>query len=206
MISPEALLLTVVLSIDVFAVSFAYGSSKIKIPIKSIMIITVIGSVILGIAMYFGVLLLPFMPEGVAAALSFGILFTLGLLKIFDSALKNFIRKHSDSSKKLEFSMFNLKFILNVYAAPEKADVDNSRVISPKEAVIVAIAVAMDAFALGFGAGLVDVNHLQIIVFSLILDVVAIVLGCFLGGKIAEKSPVSLSWLGGIILIALAIF
>jgi len=203
-ISVEALLLAVVLSVDVFAVSFAYGSSKIKIPFKSIMIITVIGSVILGLSIYVGSAFLPFMPLAVANGLSFGILFTLGLVKIFDSVIKRFVRKHSDSSKRMEFSIFNVKFIMNVYADPEKADLDNSRVISAKEAVIVALAVAMDAFALGFGAGLSDVNHLQIIAFSLVIDVIAVLLGCFIGGKIAQKSPINLSWLGGVILITLA--
>jgi len=206
-ISWEALLLAAILSIDIFAVSFAYGSSKIKIPFKSTMIITVIGSVILGLSIYLGTFLLPFMPEGVASGLSFTILFTLGLIKIFDSVIKRYIRKRREtSSKQMEFSAFNLKFILNVYADPEKADVDKSRVISPKEAVAVAIAVAMDAFALGFGAGLINVNHLQIIAFSLVIDVVAVVLGCFIGSKIAQKSRINLSWLGGVILIALAFF
>ena len=204
-ISLEALLLTVVLSIDVFAVSFAYGSSKIKIPFKSMMVITVIGSIILGVSLYFGVLVQQFIPYQVAGILSFSILFLLGLFRIFDSALKSFIRKHSNASKKVEFSLFNFKFILNVYADPEKADIDNSRTISPKEAVAVAVAVAIDALVLGFGAGLVDVNHLQIIAFSLVLDVIAIVLGCYIGGKVATKFAINLSWLGGLILIALAI-
>jgi len=204
MASFEALLLAVVLSIDVFAVSFAYGSSNIKIPFKSIMIITIIGSVILGLSIYLGAALLPFIPEAAATGLSFGILFILGLIKIFDSVVKRLIRKYGNSAKKVTFSIFNLKFILNVYADPEKADIDNSRIISAKEAVIVALAVAMDAFALGFGAGLVDINHLQIIAFSLVIDVVAVLLGCFIGGKLAQKSSINLSWLGGVILIVLA--
>jgi len=202
----EALLLAAILSIDIFAVSFAYGSSKIKIPLKSIMIITIIGSIILGLSIYLGASFLPFIPEGLAEALSFGILFMLGLAKIFDSVIKRLIRKRSDSLKKMEFSAFNLRFILNVYADPEKADIDKSRIISPKEAVAVAVAVAIDAFALGFGAGLSDVNHLQIIVFSLVIDVAAVVLGCFIGGKIAKKSTINLAWLGGVILILLAFF
>ena len=197
MISLEALLLAIVLSIDIFAVSFAYGSSKIKIPLKSIMIITVIGSVILGLAIYLGSFLLPFIPEGAAEALSFIILFTLGLVKIFDSVIKRYIRSQRDASKEMAFSAFNLKFILNIYADPQKADIDKSRIISPKEAVAVAIAVAMDAFALGFGAGLVDVNHIQIIAFSLVIDVAAVLLGCFIGGKIAQKTSINLAWLGG---------
>jgi putative sporulation protein YtaF len=198
-------LLTAAVSIDVFAASFAYGSSKIRIPLVSVLIITVIGSVMLGSSLYFSLFIQRFIPEGAAGLLSFGILFTLGVVKIFDSVIKNLIRRHSDAEKRLSFSMFNLRFILNVYADPERADVDGSRVISPREAAVVAVAVALDAFALGFGAGLTDVNHLQIIAFSFVLDVFAVVFGCLVGRKIAKKSPVNLSWLGGVILITLAV-
>jgi putative sporulation protein YtaF len=204
MISLEALLITAVLSIDVFAMSFAYGSGGIKIPFRSMMVITVIGSVILATSLYFGVLMQPFISSRVTAVISFGVLFTLGIVKIFDSVIKYYIRKHGDS-KKLEFSVFNLKFILNIYAAPEKADVDGSKVISPKEAVAVAIAVAMDALVIGFGAGLTKINHLQIVVFSVVLTVFAIIIGSFLGRKIAQRFTANLSWVAGVILIALAV-
>jgi len=206
MISFEALLLAIVLSIDLFAVSFAYGSSKIKIPFKSILIITIIGSGILGLSIFLGSLILPHIYVGVADTIAFIILFSLGLIKIFDSVIKRFIRKRGEASKKMEFSVLNLKFILNVYANPEKADMDRSRIISPKEAVVVAIAVALDAFALGFGAGLSEVNYFQIITFSLVIDVVAVLLGGFIGGKIAQKFSANLSWIGGVILILLAFF
>ncbi|MCL2565407.1 MAG: sporulation membrane protein YtaF [Defluviitaleaceae bacterium] len=204
-ISVEALLLTIVLSIDAFAASFAYGSSKIKIPLKSIMIINIIGSLVLALSLYLGIFFRPFVPGEVADALSFGILFSLGLFKIFDSTVKSFIRKYSDTAKKVEFAAFDLKFILTVYANPERADIDSSRIISSKEAIAIAIALALDSFAVGFGAGLANVNHFQIIIFSLFTDVIAIILGCRLGNKIAEKSPVNLSWLGGVILILLAV-
>jgi len=205
-ISLEALFLAIVLSIDLFAVSFAYGSSKIKIPVKSIIIITIVGSTILGLSIYLGAAILPFMPEWLVNMLSFTILFTLGITKIFDSAIKRYIKKHSNSSKKMEFSIFSIKFILNIYADPKKADVDKSRVISSKEALLVAIAVALDAFALGFGAGLTSINSLQIIAFSLVIDVIAVVCGSFIGSKIAQKTPINLSWVGGVILIAIAFF
>ena len=203
-ISIEALLITAVLSLDAFAASFAYGSSKIKIPFKSVMIINLVGSIVLASSIFFGVLLRPFIPQYIASGLAFVILFTLGLAKIFDCAIKSYIRRCNKAAKKVEFNAFNLKFILTVFANPESADIDSSRALSPKEALVIAIALSMDSFAVGFGAGLIPVNHFQIVAFSLVTDVVAIVLGCYLGNKIAEKSPVSLSWIGGVILIILA--
>lgn len=205
MISIEALFLTMALSIDAFAASFAYGSSKIKIPFKSIMTINIIGTVILGISIYFGIILRPLISPQLSQGLSFAILFTLGTIKIFDSMVKSYIRKHSSKTKELIFSAFNLKFILTVYADPEKADIDKSRIISLKESVAIAVALALDSFAIGFGAGLIYINHFQILLFSLVFDVFAIVLGCKIGNKIAEKLPINLSWIGGLILILLAI-
>jgi len=193
-----------VLSIDAFAASFAYGSNRIKIPFKSVMLINIIGSIVLGISLYFGVIIRPFIPIEIAYGLSFGILFILGLVKIFDSTVKSFIRRHNDASKRVEFSAFNLNFILTVYANPEVADVDSSRIISSREAIAIALALALDSFAVGFGAGLATTAHFQIIAFSLVTDVAAIILGCYAGNKIAAKSRVNLSWLGGVILIILA--
>jgi len=204
MLSLQALLLAAILSMDVFAVSFAYGSNKISIPPKSIAVITLIGKGILAASIYLGAILLPFMPESLANALSFTILFTLGIAKIFDSIIKQYIRKNN-TAKQLTFSALNLKFIINVYADPEKADADNSRIINAKEAVVVAIAVALDAFALGFGAGLTDISALQLIAFSMIIGVAAILAGGKIAGKIAQKTPINLSWLGAVILIVLAV-
>lgn len=202
--SIEALLLVTSLSIDAFVSSFAYGASKIKIPLKSIMIINIVGSIILGVSLFLGVIFRPFINESMAYTISFGILFTLGITKIFDSTVKTLITKYSNIDKEVKFSMFDLQFILNVYANPERADVDKSRIVSPKEAVYLAIALALDSFAVGFGAGLSDVNAMQIVGFSLITDMIAIILGCYIGNKIAEKVSLNLSWISGLILITLA--
>ena len=47
----EAVVLALVLSLDAFVVSFAYGADKIKIPTVSVLIINVLCSFILGVSM-----------------------------------------------------------------------------------------------------------------------------------------------------------
>ena len=47
--SLDAILLVTALSMDAFVASFAYGTSKIKIPFKSAIVINVVCSSILGI-------------------------------------------------------------------------------------------------------------------------------------------------------------
>ena len=76
--------------------------------------------------------------------------------------------------------------------------------MSPKEAAPLAIALSLDGLAVGFGAALSDVNPIQAILFSLIINVAAVCLGCLVGNKVAEKVPLDLSWVSGLLLMVLA--
>ncbi|MCL2171744.1 MAG: manganese efflux pump [Defluviitaleaceae bacterium] len=172
----EAILMAVALSLDAFAAGFAYGSNKITIPIRSVIIITLVSSGLLGAGLYFGGFLAPIIPAGLARWVSFVILFTLGIVKIYESIMKRLNR----------------------------GDCRYNNSLSIKETLLIAFALALDGAALGFGAGLGDTNPLLIIGISLIVGALAILSGGALGGKIAQKTPANLSWVAGAILFALA--
>ena len=74
--SIDAILLVSALSMDAFVASFAYGTSKIKIPFKSAIIINVVCSVILGIALFAGNIISNFIPSIFTTSICFTI-FTL---------------------------------------------------------------------------------------------------------------------------------
>ena len=202
----QAWMLVVALGIDAFACAFGYGASKIKIPLKSVMLINIVTSALLAAGLFFGRIIGNFLPEETAKWVAFAILFALGTYKLFDSAIKKTIRKHNGVDKKIEFSLFNLKFLLNIYADPVKADVDGSQELSLKEATPLAIAVGLDGLSVGFGVGIAAVTNAFLIVgLSLISDILAVMLGCYLGNKIANKTSLDLSWLSGVILIGIAL-
>lgn len=200
----EAIMLASALSMDAFVAGFAYGSNKIKIPFQSIQIINIVCSSILGLSLLVGTLLRQFIPSWLTITICFIILFVLGTIKLLDSVTKSMIRKYNDLNKELKFSMFNFNFILTLYANPEMADVDTSKVISPMEAVYLATALSLDGLAIGFGAALGNVNGLAVFLCSLVTDALAVMLGCYIGNKIARKMPFNLSWLSGVMLIILA--
>ena len=129
----------------------------------------------------------------------------LGVMKILDSFTKSIIRKHKNLSKKINFTFFNFKFILNLYADPEEADVDLSKVLSPAEAVALAVSLSLDGLAVGFGAAMGNVNGFAVFFSSFITDALLLMLGCYTGNKIAKKISFNLSWLSGFILILLAV-
>jgi len=199
----EALALASSLSLDAFAASFGYGSNQVKIPLLSVQIINVVCSGVLGLSLFVGTLLRQVLPHWLTLTVSVAVLFVLGLVKLLDCAVKSLIQKYND--KELQFSLFDLKFILRLYANPEDADVDASRIISPAEAASLALALSLDGLAVGFGAALASVNGWAVFLCSLATNAFAVLFGCWLGEKMARKIPFDLSWLSGVILIGLAV-
>ena len=201
----EAALLASSLSLDAFTAGLAYGTNKTKIPFGSAQIINLICSAITGLSLFAGAALRPYLPQGLTLAIAFTVLFIIGLSKLLDSITKSIIRKHSRIHKKFNGSFLNFKFVLNLYANPEAADVDSSKSISPSEAVLLALSLSLDGIAVGFGAALANVNSLYVLLWSLITDLLFLFAGHFIGQKIASKTQLNLSWLSGVVLIGLAI-
>lgn len=199
----EAFLLVAAVSLDSFVASFAYGTNKIKIPPLSVAVISVICSGMLAVSLFFGSLLRDYVPEAVTKGICFTILFLLGVVKLFDSAIKMRIRKHK-IDRQMKFSFLSLQVILNVYADPEKADIDRSKVLSPLEAVSVAVALSLDGLAVGFGAGLASIDFFQAVIICLLFSAVTVGIGSLLGRKLAEKTNLNLTWVGGVLLLVLA--
>ena len=200
----EAALIASSISLDSFFAGFAYGANKIKINFWCVQIINIITAAMIGASFALGSLIKDYISESAALTASFIILFLLGLSKLLDGFTKSLIKKHTDLTHEIKFSLFNFNFILKLYAAPESSDADKSKNISPAEAASMAIALSLDGLAVGFGAALGGVNWLAVILFSLATGMLAIISGRYIGEVAACKFKFDFSWLGGVILIALA--
>ena len=188
----EAAAISLALSVDSFIAAFSYGTSKIKIPLSSVGIISVTGSLITGLSMLAGSFVKDFIPPGFTTLLSFGILFLLGVLKLFESS------------------------------SPANADKDNSHSISAKEALSLSAALSLDGCAAGFGASLSagtpaspgaaatgTVSSLvpvaAVFLFSLIFGALTVLAGSHIGNKAAGRLPIKPGIIGGLLLILLAV-
>jgi putative sporulation protein YtaF len=200
----EIFLLVIALSIDSFVASFAYGANKIKIPILSVAVINIICTLVLGISLFLGSAIGSYIPASLTKIICFSILFLIGLIKLFDSTSKSFIKKNNNINKEINFSMFNLSFILQIYVNPENADKDLSKSLSVKESVALALALSMDALAAGFGAGIADISYSLVLFSFLVVNTSFMVIACNLGGKVSEKINMDISWISGVLLIVLA--
>lgn len=200
----SSLLLVLSISLDSFVASIAYGTNKIKIPFKSALIIDIVSALVLCFSLAIGSILKDFIPGNTAVIFSFIILLGLGVYRLFECIFKGYIVKRSNSQKPLTFKLFDFKFVMEVYADETKADFDNSKILSSKEAFYLSLALSLDSLAVGFGSSLIAVNIMEVMIICLIAGIIAISFGVFIGRKFVEKVNFDLSWLSGVLLIILA--
>jgi len=201
----ESLLLVSSLCIDSFVASIAYGTSKIRIPALSKILINLVCTITLACSLFIGSIFKSFLPGNLPTILGFLLLMAIGIYRLFEYIFKAYISKCSKSNSPLTFKMFDFQFILQVYADEIKADFDNSKCLNVKESFYLALALSLDSLAVGFGSSLCSINYIEVLILCFVIGMFCVSLGVFLGRKFAQKIHFELSWLSGLLLIILAI-
>lgn len=199
----QSFLLVIALSTDSFLASLAYGAEKIRIPLRSALLIAFVGVAFLGVSLYTASFMELFIPPYVCKWISFSIFFMIGMSSVFQGTIKRFLR-HTHQ-KKLTFEYSGISFVLDVYLDETKADVDNSKVLSLKEALYLAVALSIDSLVSGFALGISITNPLPVLLISFLVGLCAVLSGFYFGGKLGMKSHLDLSWTSGILFLMLAI-
>ena len=122
----------------------------------------------------------------------------------FEGLFKAFIRKGRKTDRPLKFKIFDINFVLQVYADEVKADFDKSKTLTLKEAFYLSIALSFDSLATGIaGSALID-SYILTIFLCFVIGIILIYVGVFIGRKLSEKTNLDLSWLSGFFLMLLA--
>lgn len=143
-------------SLDSFAVGMALGLGKIKLNPVSYVVIGVVSFLLMVAALLFGSLLGDLLGEKWSRWLGGLILIVLGAL----TARANIYNKKSQptipstSQEKIRQEGSFLKRLLGLLDNPLEADLDCSASIGFLESTLLALALALDAFAAGLGAAL----------------------------------------------------
>ena len=198
------LLLITALCLDTLSAGFSYTINNTKIPIKSMTIISIICTAVLTCSLSISFAIKQIIPANITGIICFLLLLMIGLIKCFESFIKSWISTGQKNSKHFKLKLFDINFVLIVYSDNIKADIDNSKILSPKEAVYLALALSLDGFVAGFGYGLTDINYLELIILSFVSNILAIMLGSVSGKYLRNCTDIDFSWLGGVILILLA--
>lgn len=198
------LMLVTALCLDAFAASFAYGIHQTRIPVPSAAVISLVCTASLAVSTAIGAAAKQIIPVHITEIICFLILLAVGLMKMFDFWIKRLIAACQTNCSQFEMKLFDVNFVLSVYADNIKADADHTKELSSKEAVTLALALSLDGFAAGFGCGLTAIQYGQLILLSLVSNILAVSFGYLLGKFLTRITSLDFSWLGGVILILLA--
>ena len=199
----DAFLLTLAISMDVFAACFGYGLSKIKLPFRSVLLMTIVNTLVLGLSILLGVLLGGAISAEFAKWLSFSLMLAVGIFKFFSELFKIWLLKRSE--KPVKMKIFHFRLILNVIADSNNADIDKNKVITIGEALGVGFVLSLDQIGVGLSYGMSNSLWYVLLIFDFLMVLGASLLGTGLGKKMSSHIKTNLSWLSGLILIILAV-
>lgn len=171
------ILFALALNLDSFGAGLAYGARQIKVPLLSLIIISLISVAAICFSMLGGQVLLSFLPASFAHRLGGVLLLLIGLWVLLQTRRggepAGEDREQANKvTKMIEIHIRPLGLAIQVLREPARADLDRSGVISPREALVLGAALAMDAFGAGFAVSMLG--------FSISITALVVGLGHFL--------------------------
>lgn len=196
------LFLVIAVSIDGFGVGMTYGMRKVQVPLLALIIIMCCSGIVVLASMTLGTVLRSFISPDIASMLGGFILIALGLFSLFNS-----LRPDEKTNRKNGEAKHRLDDFKEVLITPDKADLDQSGVISTSEALLLGMALALDAFGAGFGASMLGYSPLLTAVSVACMSGLFLLCGIKIGVLLSKNKLLKrLTLLPPFLLIGLGIF
>ncbi|MGF7532290.1 sporulation membrane protein YtaF [Bacillus mexicanus] len=202
------LLLALAVSLDSFSVGFTYGLRKMKIPFKAIVIIACCSGVVMFISMLIGSFLTKFFPVYVTEKLGGLILVGIGAWVLYQ-----FFKPEKDKEYLLhEKTLLNLEvrslgIVIHILRKPMCADIDKSGVINGVEALLLGVALSIDAFGAGIGAAILGFSPIVMSISVAIMSSLFVSIGINAGHILSKWKWIDkMAFLPGILLITIGLW
>lgn len=208
----------IALSMDGLGAGIVYGMRKIKVPITSLLVIGFASSTAIGLSMTFGNLVARYVSIKIAEIAGAFILIIMGLRIIIQVSGMNRKKMGEQSEEKslgevsegfcgesqetdeeeenqdlTQVIYLKIKFlglVIQILREPSIADIDKSGHISMQEALLLSLALAMDAMVAGFGAAMAGFKPFITPFIVGPVSALCVSMGVYLGRNFAPK------WLG----------
>lgn len=203
------MLLGFAVSMDGFIAGIAYGLKKIKLPFASLLIVGTVTIACTGTAMLGASYLEQFINPHIAIFCGSLLLIGIGLFSLFQEylakTLPSYEAENGDlSARQLTISIGRL--VISIMAKPETADVDQSKRISPVEAVFLGLALGLDNMVATFAAALIGFLPLYTPLLMGTIQIIVLATGTYASSHIvSENVKKRFPYLPGILLILLGL-
>lgn len=201
------LLFAMAVSADGFMVGISYGINKIRIPVFSMLVISLASALAVTISMLLGKglahLLMPQLSSSLGALLIMfvGIYLMLGACREMIGRLEL-----EDEQPLVTLSIKSLGIIVRILKEPARADFDESGEISTREAFFLGVALALDALGAGVGMAMTGCNILYTAIAVGMVKFIGVNSGMALGSHVNNKKLQGLpSLLPGLLLLIIGL-
>ena len=147
-------------SIDSLGIGVTYGIKDKKISFSSTIILFIISLLVSFISVFFGKILLDFLPEFITELIGCFILFIIGFFVI----VKSFFEKKSGNQNDFDFN--------------------NSNLIDPKESVFLGFALSLDNFCIGISSSLIGSSYILFPILISVFQFMFLRVGILIGKKV----------------------
>ena len=209
------LLLAVGISLDGLVAGIAYGLRRVRVPLTSVAISSLISGVAVFLAMKAGAIVGRHIDGGFMPRLGAVLLVGLGLWGILqkrretDTVVLDGVQESKGEDMILNVRLQPFGLVIQVLKEPLIADLDCSGVISGKEALLLGIALALDATGVGLAAAMAGFPLLTTCISIVLVSFLALTVGLFVGCRWARAAKLSKDMLGllpGGVLIAIGLW
>ncbi|WP_249365510.1 sporulation membrane protein YtaF [Cytobacillus citreus] len=202
------LILAFAVSIDSFSVGLTYGLRKMRIPFKSIGIIACCSAIALMIAMTIGHITIQFLSPAFEESIGGIILICLGAWVLFQFFRPEKTRDILPHEKTIvNFEIKSLGLVINILKKPMSADFDKSGTITGIEALMLGLALSIDAFGAGIGAALLGYSPYLLALSVAIMSSMFVYFGLKVGSVFSNSGWIQrFSFVPGLLLIVIGIW
>lgn len=201
------LLFALAVSADGFMVGLAYGVKNIKIPMISLIVISLASALAVTVSMICGKAISYLLTSQLATLIGAAVLITIGFIFVMQYCREKINAIACDTESPLiSLNVKPLGIIIHILKEPSSADFDCSGEISAREAFFLGIALAMDAFGAGIGIAMAGFHILLTAICVGVLKFILVNTGLMLGKVIEGQRLKSYSALvTGFILVLIGI-
>ena len=148
-------LLSIALSLDAFAVSFAHGLQKTRIPFLSKLVICACSILYFGFSAWFGKWLAGFFSPQTASVVGIALMAAVCAYMLLGQFLPKREKKRAQNSRTLlDITIKSLRLSIRIIRNPMACDLDGSQTITAGEALLLGTAVSVDSVNVGLGFSL----------------------------------------------------
>ncbi len=193
----RASVLALAVCMDTLFAAMGCSMNGIVIPRRCVLLISSIGTLMLGISLYMGEWIGSLLPEAVFRYGGGCLLMGMGAVQIVKELLGRMLERHGSMSLHCR----GVGLVIRIYLDETTADADGSKLLSLGEAAAFASAMSLDSLVSGMGAGISGGVLPLCLIETFLLGVAAIAAGSRIGCFCTRESP--LACIGGILLMVL---